>query len=109
MSTASATYWCGESVGCGTTTDESDEEVPVAKKPKVDVKSRRRSKRLKSVSQRQTKDTEDGSGSHCSQETVRQKKQKDSVRRGGRQQGKTSQAKASGIKGRQQKDSETGY
>ena len=104
MSAASATFWCGDSVGCGTTTDESDEEVPVAKKLKVDVKSRRSSERLKSVSQKQTKDSEDRSSS---QETVRQK-QKGSARRGGRQ-GKTSQAKPSGIKGRQQKDTETGY
>ena len=104
MSAASATFWCGDSVGCGTTTDESDEEVPVAKKAKVGVK--RSSERLKSVSQKRTKDSEDRSSS---QETVRQKKQKGSARRGGRQQGKTSQAKPSGIKGRQQKDTETGY
>ena len=55
VSTASSPMLCcGENVGCGTTTDESDEEskerkIPVAKKAKVDGACKRRSKRLKAI------------------------------------------------------------
>ena len=52
-STASANSWCGESVGCGTTTDDNKEEQPiVAKKQKLEFQTQRRSKRLKDIAQK---------------------------------------------------------
>ena len=121
MSTASPTFWCGENVGCGTTTDESDEDsasketqIPVAKKVKVDVACKRRSKRLENM-QKRVKDSGSGIGSHSSQQIIQTKqsgsqtKRSGSGKRGGRQQGKTDQGNPSGTKGKKQKDSETGY
>ena len=110
VSTASATFSCGDNMGCGTTTDESDDDsiskekqVPAAKKLKVDVKSRRCSERLK-----QAKDSGDGtSGSHSSQQ-IKQTKRKHSGRRGGKQ-GKTSLAKLPDKERKEQRDSKTGY
>ena len=74
MSTGSPAFWCGESVGCGTTTDESDEDsaskemqLSIAKKLKVDVACKRMSKRLQSITQKHVKDSANGSCSHSSQ------------------------------------------
>lgn len=106
VSAVSATFWCGESVGCGTTTDESDEDsaskeerFPLTKKRKVDVKGKKRSERLKIISEKQIKDS--------GNQQIKQMK-KDSEGRGGKQR-KKSQAKPSGKTGKQQKDLETGY
>ena len=84
---------CGENVGCGTTTDESDEErkIPVAKKAKVDVACNRRSKRLKAM--------QSDNSSHSSQQVMQtnqlqsgsQAKRSGSRKRGGQQQGKKDQ------------------
>jgi len=115
MSTASSPMLCcGENVGCGTTTDESDEEskerkIPVAKKAKVDVACKRRSKRLKA--------TQSDGSSNSSQQVMQTKKLQSgsqakrggSEKRGGKQQGKKDQAKSVHTKGKEQKDSVTGY
>ena len=112
VSTASSPMLCcGENVGCGTTTDESDEErkIPVAKKAKVDVACKRRSKRLKAM--------QSDNSSHSSQKVMQTKqlqsgsqaKQSGSGKRGGQKQGKKDQAKSVRTKGKEQKDSVTGY
>ena len=67
---SSPTFCCGESVGCGTTSDEDSDsketEGPHAKKAKVNVACKRRSKRLENIVQKCVKDSGNGSGSHSS-------------------------------------------